>query len=507
MEENEEKLEDIKKADINDASKIFKDEILLNEDRINNLIEFGKKNKLNQKKVLRPMAWKIFLGIIPEGNQSIEEWIDTIDMQRNEYKNKLEKYCSIKQFKSIDPLLDNENKEDDDLLNKKEEKSIINLIELDLVRTHQNIELFHKNKTKNILSNILFIYSKENEDIPYGQGMNELISMLFICLYPYYFSNKEKQKLSKDEIKEYLKDIDSHYEDIYLFFHDEEEIQSDLFFLFESLMKKGIKDLYGKDDIKKDDKNYTLYELFPDIIKDNSNEEKPIHLNLRSSMITKEKLKIIDKRLYNHFKHIKINCNYFLHRWFKCIFTREFEVDDVLCLWDKIFLYEYIKNKKYKYHLIYIDFICVAMIIRIRNQLKKKDEGDCFTLLFHYPKVEDINNIIEISEKISEIFENKLNGEEYNADEILELIKDNNISEEDEDINSSEANEELLISPHMYNQTNNKSFISYDKKNENVVFCGKYYMKKRYLLVIFFLSVIFVILIWLYYNYHNINKK
>ena len=121
--------------------------------------------------------------------------------------------------------------------------------------------------------------------------------------------------------------------------------------------------------------------------------------------------------------------------------------------------------------------------------------------------MEDINNIIEISEKISEIFENKLNGEEYNADEILELIKDNNISEEDEDINSSEANEELLISPHMYNQTNNKSFISYDKKNENVVFCGKYYMKKRYLLVIFFLSVIFVILIWLYYNYHNINKK
>ena len=52
MEENEEKLEDIKKADINDASKIFKDEILLNEDRINNLIEFGKKNKFNQKKVL-----------------------------------------------------------------------------------------------------------------------------------------------------------------------------------------------------------------------------------------------------------------------------------------------------------------------------------------------------------------------------------------------------------------------------------------------------------------------
>ena len=504
MEEEEVKLEELKKVDIENCSNIFKNEILLNENRINRLKEIGEKNIFNNLKELRPLAWKIFLGIIPEESKSIEEWIDTIDSQRTEYKNKLEKYCSLEKYRSIDPLLNNEDTEKDDLLNKDEDKSILNLINLDLVRTHQNIDLFQKNKTKNILSNILYIYSKGNYDIPYGQGMNELVSMLYICLYPYYLPKKENH--TKEEIKEYLKDIDSHYEDIYLYFHDEDELQSDIFYLFESIMLKGIKDLYGKDDVKKDDKNYNIYELFPDIIKDLSNEERPIPLNLRSSLVIKEKLKVIDKKLYNHFKRININCNYFLHRWFKCIFTREFDINDVSCLWDKIFLYEYTKSKLYKYPLVYMDFICVAMIIKIRSKLIKKDENDCFTILFHYPKGEDISELIDISEKISEVIENKLNGEKYNLDEVFELIKDNIEISEEESNDDDEAKEELIITPHMYNQSNDKGFISCDKKKENIIFCGKYYIKKKYLLVFIFCLLLFMLLI-LIYNKFQFNNK
>ena len=504
MEEEEIKLEELKKVDIKNSSNIFKNEILLNEDRINRLKEIGEKNNFENLKELRPLAWKIFLGIIPEESKSIEEWIDTIDSQRTEYKNKLEKYCSLEKYRSIDPLLNNEDTEKEDLLNKDEDKSILNLINLDLVRTHQNIDLFQKNKTKNILSNILYIYSKGNYDIPYGQGMNELVSMLYICLYPYYLPKKENH--TKEEIKEYLKDIDSHYEDIYLYFHDEDELQSDIFYLFESIMLKGIKDLYGKDDVKKDDKNYNIYELFPDIIKDLSNEERPIPLNLRSSLVIKEKLKVIDIKLYNHFKRININCNYFLHRWFKCIFTREFDINDVSCLWDKIFLYEYTKSKLYKYPLVYMDFICVAMIIKIRSKLIKKDENDCFTILFHYPKGEDISELIDISEKISEVIENKLNGEKYNTDEVFELIKDNIEISEEESNDDDEAKEELIITPHMYNQSNDKGFISCDKKKENIIFCGKYYIKKKYLLVFIFCLLLFMLLI-LIYNKFQFNNK
>ena len=172
------KEEQIKKVDLHNSSIIFKDEILLNDNRINYLKELGEKNKFIQKAVLRPIAWKLYLRIIPEDKKSIEEWINITDLQRKEYKKKLEKLVpmkSIKNYKSIDPLLVSENKDNDE-----KEASLINLINLDLERTHQSIELFQEEKTKKILFNILFIYSKENEDIPYRQGMNELISMFFM---------------------------------------------------------------------------------------------------------------------------------------------------------------------------------------------------------------------------------------------------------------------------------------------------------------------------------------
>ena len=194
-----------------------------------------------------------------------------------------------------------------------------------------------------------------------------------------------------------------------------------------------------------------------------------------------------------------------MHRWFKCVFTREFDIKDVSCLWDKIFLYEFIKNDLYKYPLVYIDFICVGMIIKIRSKLIKKDENDCFTILFHYPKGDDISELINISEKISEIIENKLKGEKYNIDEVFELIKDN-IEISEEESNDDEAKEELIISPHMYNQSNDKGLISCDKKKENIIFCGKYYIKKKYFFVFIFCLLLFIIFIWIYNNF-QFNKK
>jgi hypothetical protein len=306
---------------------------------------------------------------------------------------------------------------------------------------------------------------------------------------------------------EYLNDIDKYYKEIYLFFHDEDEIQSDLYYLFESLQKKGINDLYQRMDIKKSDPNYNLYELFPDILKDHSDEERTNHLNLRSYSIFKEKLKLIDKKLYNHLKRTNVKCNYYMHRWLKCIFSREFEINDVLSLWDKIFFYEFISGKKYKYSLIYIDFISVAMLVNIRYQLiKKDDESDCYTIIFHYPKLESINIILEISEKVAEIIEQKLQGDSFDINEVLRLVKRTDDYEDNEEEDNSDTNEELIIKPHMYNQRNKLSFISCDQNNGRIIFCGKYYIKNKILMIFFLCLIIAIFLIWLYNNF-KMNKQ
>ena len=141
------------------------------------------------------------------------------------------------------------------------------------------------------------------------------------------------------------------------------------------------------------------------------------------------------------------------------------------------------------------------MILRIRYQIIKKDEGDCFTILFHYPKGENIDDILEISEKISIIFENKLNNEEYNVDEIFDIIRNNNnIIEEGNYSDNGDAKEELIITPHMYNQNNNNGLITCDKKRENIIFCGKFYIKKKYIFVFGFCLFLFCIFIWIYNN-------
>ena len=505
------KVEQIIKSSLDESAETFKNDILLNENRIDILKELGNKNNFNTKKVLRPLAWKIFLGVIPSEsteNNILKEWIDIIFSQREEFKKKIEKYCSIKKMGLNDPLSQNDEK--NDLIYNQEEKNVLNLIDLDLQRTHQTLELFHQTKTKNILSNVLFVYAKDYwGDVPYGQGMNELLSMIYICLYPYYFNDKDykKEDITKEKLHEYLNDINKYYKEIYLFFHDENEIQSDLYYLFEALEKKGINDLYERIDIKKNDPNYNLYELFPDIIKDHFDEERTNHLNLRAYSIFKEKLKLIDRRLYNHLKRTNVKCNYYMHRWLKCIFSREFEINDVLSLWDKIFFYEFNSNEKYKYSLVYIDFICVAMLMNIRYELiSKDDESDCYTLIFHYPTLDNISIILEISEKVAEIIEQKLKGETYDINEVLRLIKrKGNFIENDED-NYSDTNEELIIKPHMYNQKNNLSFISCDQNKEKIIFCGKYYVKTKVLMIFILFLIIGIILIYLFNKYRVDNS-
>ena len=382
------------------------------------------------------------------------------------------------------------------------------MIQLDLQRTHQAIDLFQTTKTKNILSNVLFVYAKKYwGDIPYGQGMNELVAMIYICLYPYYFSNKEK--IDKEKIYEYLNDIDKYYKEIYLFFHDEDQIQSDLYYLFESLESKGVSDIYERFDIKPTEPNYHLYELFPDIIIDRSDEDRTNHLNLRAYTIFKEKLKLIDNRLFSHLKKVNVKCNYYMHRWIKCIFAREFDLDDVLTLWDKIFYYQFYSGKKYKYSLVYIDFICTAMLVKIRYELlRKRDDGDIYTIIFHYPKDDDISNILLLSEKIADIIEKKMEGEYYDVNEVLRLIKKNENTEEiEQDDNNSEANDELILKPHLYNQKNKSSIISCDENKEKLFFCGKYYIKTKVLLIIFTCLIMLLLLIWIYYSFINHSQQ
>ena len=146
--------------------------------------------------------------------------------------------------------------------------------------------------------------------------MNDLLAILILCLYPYYFSFEENEKVSKEEIINYIniKEAKERFKysiKIYKYFHDEAEIECDLFFAFDSLMKKGMKNLFNPKLIQKGDKEYKLYEIFSNMYKDEIDEEKSNYISRRCFLLINEKLKIIDEELFQYFKKIDINCGAF----------------------------------------------------------------------------------------------------------------------------------------------------------------------------------------------------
>jgi TBC1 domain family protein 5 len=157
--------------------------------------------------------------------------------------------------------------------------------------------------------NILFIWSKENKDISYKQGMNELLAVLLFGIYPYYFQNP--YRCNGDTIINYIKtDKEKYYKEIYYFFHDTDEIQGDLYFLFDGIMNKGIKELFETGNKKRDMKKFELFQQ--QWTEEEELEKDQMPLQKRCYLIIKEKLKIIDEELYNHFIKIDLNCTIFL---------------------------------------------------------------------------------------------------------------------------------------------------------------------------------------------------
>ena len=434
---------------MNELVLIFKEKILLNPYRVEDLKKYAIEAKLT-KEYLRPIAWKIFLGVLPN-TTSLREWVEIISNQREEYKSKLKKYCKIKKFVG-DPLGGGKKKKKNE--GPVEDTDLKALINKDLERTHQELEIFLQNKIKNILANVLYIWSKENSVVSYRQGMNELLAIIFIVFYPFYFTCTRKPKTTKEDILDYLKDINLYKDDIYIYFHDEDEIQSDLFYTFEALMKKGMINLYDPHSLQKDEPGYKMYEIFPQMWKDDSNENNPTYVYRRSSLLIKEKLKSLDNELYAHFKKIDLNCEVFLQRFLRCIFCREFNLDDVYIIWDIIFYDNYVNRNKEKYDFIYMEYICIAMIFKIRDVLKDADQNECLAILFKYPEIKDIMDLIKLAKKVEQAINERLSGKNSNVYDILGIMKP---------IESQPAH---LFSPHLYNQPSKTNSVSNNNKNK-----------------------------------------
>ena len=411
---------------------------------------------------IRGMAWKIFMEVLPE-TETLDQWVETLDKLRKEYKTKAKTILKTKKFKG-DPLSGMSMDTTSDSAEWKTyyaDNDIKKLINLDLDRTFQELSIFHQSKVKSNLADILFIWNKENLDVGYQQGMNDILAVTFLALYPCYFKNTKK--LSKNDIinlsSEQLSAINN-AQDIYDFFHDEDELYSDLFYCYDKLMKRGLKELF--ETVKANEKcivNFRKYQLFTSELEQEPTDDLQNPLNIRCTLIIKEKLKSIDPDLYQHFKKIGLSCTIFLQRWLKCMFDREFELKDIFTIWDAIFATPDAHNG---YGLVFLDYIAISMILRIRKQLLESDQNECFTTLFKYPPINKISELVIFSNNLQIAIEEMLHGKRSPfLDQVLGI--QSNAGNNNRNYNNVGS---MAFIPQNYGMQNNNNFNN-DESKEN----------------------------------------
>ena len=373
------------------------------------------KNSDLENEQIRPMAWKIFLKVLPcEDNSNIKAWIIQTCSDRQNFENikkrdKLDNINNkIQNTKSKNPNINN-NRND-----------LRKLIEQDINRTFQNIKLFKDSCVKEVLVDILFYWSiqSENKNMSYRQGMNDLLSILFFSFFPFYFSDKRKSIKNNDgqnlndnnqinnndlyskEEKLFLlslcKEPTKNAKTLYLFFHDEKYICHDLFTIFSSMMSSGIRKLYETPYDYKININSSQEDFF-------SLKEKKMDVVYKIALnIYHNMLRNYDDNLFNRLIKKKIDPTTYMVRWLRCLFCREFSYMVSIQMWDIIFIEEFFQIDNM---FEFIDYICVAMYENVKDEIMAGDEEKILKLLFRYPQIDSPKNLIKNAYKIRSFFE------------------------------------------------------------------------------------------------------
>ena len=280
--------------------------------------------------ILRAYIWKINLNYLP---LDIKEWDSTLEKKRNEYKiykkfikEKLNKELENKQYTSKEVLEQilkdvyrtntqfsfffqstdkNKNFNKEEILNIYNKRKNWNFSKIEEIYKYDDFE----NEThSDVLTRILFTYSSMLQDVSYHQGMNEILAPIY-----YVFS----------------------YDKLYLE-ENEEDIEADSFWSFYFLMNS---------------------------IKNNFDEDQEGLLS--KSEILNECLKIIDENIFNSLEEKNVKCEFFCLRWFVVLFGQDFDMGDILRIWDFVFCCE---NKNY---LMF--YVCLA-VISLRKDIIIKGE-------------------------------------------------------------------------------------------------------------------------------------
>ena len=390
-----------------------------------------KSGKLNPE--TRCFIYKIFLNILPYNNPN--SWKIVLCQKRDLYYKKLNTLLSknenILKFINCHSIKGTKVYEELFALIPVEYKEILSLIKLDVDRTFQDLDLFHNNKIKELLTKILFVYSIDNPHPSYCQGMNEILGTLFLSFYPSLKFNK----FSKEEIDKENNDIITNKEILYYFIVDGQFFEADLFTIYIELMSRNLTVLYSYNDDKyknvksfgaEDTKNLTLEDL-------KKSEESDLMKRIKKIFY----IYLKNDQEYFELLNKSIEPNLFLLRWILCVLNREISLKNIFWIWDCILFYEFMeftyernnkddnvkKDESDKItRLNFLDYICLAMIFDLKKELINSEPSVILCKFLKYPNEKNMKKIMKEAFKYSVSFNERNNFWDSDAIKNFEFI-------------------------------------------------------------------------------------
>ncbi|XP_074051835.1 TBC1 domain family member 5 [Macrotis lagotis] len=319
----------------------------------------------------RSVCWKLFLNVLP---QDKSQWTSQTKELRAWYNGIKERHITNprKAAGQQDLMINNPLSQDEGSLWNKffQDKELRAMIEQDVKRTFPEMQYFQQENVRKILTDVLFCYARENEQLLYKQGMHELLAPIVFILHCDHqaFLHASEAARPSEEMKallnpEYLE------HDAYAMFSHLMETAEPWFSTFEHDGQKG-----------KDTVITTIPFARP------QDFGPSIAIVTKVNHIQDHLLKKQDIELYMHLNRLEIAPQIYGLRWVRLLFGREFPLQDLLVVWDALFADSI--------NLGLVDYVFVAMLLYIRDALISSNYQTCLGLLMHYPPIGDVHSLI-----------------------------------------------------------------------------------------------------------------
>ena len=404
---------------------------------------------------LRGLQWRINLGVLPSPSSST-----SIDDLRRATANSRRRYASLRGRLLVDPHITKDGSSSPNLVMDNplsqnpnstwgryfHNAELERMLDQDLSRLYpEHGNYFQTKGCQGILRRILLLWCLRYPECGYRQGMHELLAPLLYVLQvdmehlsevrknyedhfadrfdglfcqendlSYSFDFRKSSDLTNDEIGSHgntmkiksLDELDPKIQTMVLlsdtYGHEgelgvvlsEKFIEHDVYCMFEALMNGA----HG---------SVAMADFFSYSPVAGSHTGMPPVIEASAALY--HLLSHVDSSLYSHLVDLGVEPQYFALRWLRVLFGREFSLDNLLIIWDEIFLSD---NSQIEEHAkdnadlgfrifhssrgAFISAIAVAMLLYLRSSLlATENPTTCLQRLLSFPEDTNIKKLIE----------------------------------------------------------------------------------------------------------------